>query len=34
MNDYIDIVDIDKDYLLNESKVFCMFPVVAFKCYT
>ena len=26
MNDYIDIVDIDKDHLLNESKVFCMFP--------
>lgn len=26
MNDYINIVDLDKEHLLSESKVFCMFP--------
>ena len=26
MNDYINLVDLDKEHLLTESKVFCMFP--------
>ena len=26
MNDYINLVDLDKEHLLSESKVFCMFP--------
>lgn len=25
-NNYIQITDVDKDYLLNESKTFCMYP--------
>ena len=26
MNEYINLVDLDKEHLLTESKVFCMFP--------